>query len=106
MKWPGIRSIGEGEHGAMAEVDKNRKTGPSLADDIFASLNEALKYARGEKADVIVHRVVVRDSDAREARHKLGLSQREFASLVSARRSAQCASGSLARAALPAPRAP
>jgi putative transcriptional regulator len=69
-----------------------------LADDIFASLNEALKYARGEKADVIVHRVTPSRSDARkariklgllpshtdarEARHKLGLSQREFASLV------------------------
>ena len=37
-----------------------------------------------EKADVIVHRVVPSHTDAREARHKLGLSQREFASLVGA----------------------
>jgi putative transcriptional regulator len=66
------------------KVKKERKTRPSLADDIFASLNEALKYARGEKADVIVHRVVPSHTDAREARHKLGLSQREFASLVGA----------------------
>jgi putative transcriptional regulator len=64
------------------KVKKNRKAMPSLADDIFASLNEALKYARGEKADVIVHRVVPSHTDARDARHKLGLSQREFASLV------------------------
>ena len=53
-----------------------------LADDILLSLNEALKYARGEKADVIVHRVIPSHTDAREARHKLGLSQREFASFI------------------------
>ena len=53
-----------------------------LADDISVSLNEALKFARGEKADVIVHRVTPRKSDAREARIKLGLSQREFASFI------------------------
>ena len=53
-----------------------------LADDILLSLNEALKYARGEKADVIVHRVTPSDSDARKARHKLGLSQREFAAVI------------------------
>jgi putative transcriptional regulator len=53
-----------------------------LAEDILLSLNEALKYARGEKADVIVHRVYPRESDAREARHKLGLSQREFAAVI------------------------
>jgi putative transcriptional regulator len=63
---------------------KVRKNGakPSLADDIRASWQEALKYARGEKADVIVHRVVPRHTDAREARMKLGLSQREFASFI------------------------
>jgi len=64
------------------KVRKHRKTRLRLADDILASLNEAVKYARGEKADVIVHRVVPRESDAREARHKLGLSQREFASFI------------------------
>jgi putative transcriptional regulator len=66
----------------MAKKARKNEATPSLADDIRASLQEALKYARGEKADVIVHRVMVRESDAREARHKLGLSQREFASLV------------------------
>ena len=31
------------------KVKRSRKAKPSLADDIFASLNEALIYARGEK---------------------------------------------------------
>jgi putative transcriptional regulator len=66
----------------MAKKVKKSKTKSSLADDIRASWQEALKYARGEKADVIVHRVTPRDSDAREARLKLGLSQREFASFI------------------------
>jgi putative transcriptional regulator len=68
----------------MAKKVKKNKAKPSLADDIRASWQEALKYTRGEKADVIVHRVNPQESDAREARHKLGLSQREFASLVGA----------------------
>jgi putative transcriptional regulator len=59
-----------------------RKAKPSLADDIRASLEEALKYARGQKADVVVHRIVPSQTDAREARHKLGLSQHEFASFI------------------------
>jgi putative transcriptional regulator len=53
-----------------------------LADDIRASLQEALRYARGEKTGAIVHKVTPSDSDAREARHKLGLSQSEFAALI------------------------
>jgi putative transcriptional regulator len=64
------------------KVKRSRKATPNLADDILLSLNEALKYARGEKADVIVHRVVPSHTDAREARHKLGLSQREFAAVI------------------------
>jgi putative transcriptional regulator len=61
---------------------KVTKTKPRLADDIRESWQEALKYFRGEKTDVIVHRVVPSSTDAREARHKLGLSQREFASFI------------------------
>ena len=53
----------------MAKKVKNR-----LADDIRASLNEALKYARGEKAEVIVHRVVPSASAARKARRTLGIA--------------------------------
>jgi putative transcriptional regulator len=66
----------------MAKKVKKPKRKPSLADDIVASLEEALKYARGEKADVIVHHVTPSDTDARLARHKLGLSQREFAAVL------------------------
>lgn len=66
----------------MAKKMKVTKAKPSLADDIRASWEEALKYVRGEKADVIVHRIVLRDTDARDARMKLGLSQREFASFI------------------------
>ena len=66
----------------MAKTMKKRKSKPTLADDIRASLQEALKYARGEKANVVVHRVTPSDTDARLARHKLGLSQREFAAVI------------------------
>lgn len=61
----------------MAKRVKNR-----LADDILASLNEARDYFAGKKTGAIVHRVTPRDSDARDARIKLGLSQREFAALI------------------------
>jgi len=60
----------------MAKKVKKTKAKPSLAEDIRASLEEALRYARGEKTGVIVHRVVPRAADARKARRKLGLSQR------------------------------
>ena len=66
----------------MAKKVKKGKKTPSLADDIFASLDEALKYARGEKADVVVHTVIPSDTDARLARHRLGLTQREFAAVI------------------------
>jgi putative transcriptional regulator len=66
----------------MAKKVKRIKTNLSLADDIRASWQEALKYVHGEQADVIVHQIVPRESDAREARMKLGLSQSEFASFI------------------------
>jgi hypothetical protein len=78
----------------MAKKVKKNK----LADDIFASLDEALKYARGEKADVVVHRVI-------PMRAKPGTSSacRSVNSPPSsARRSAPCASGNLARDGHPA----
>ena len=53
-----------------------RQSEAQPADDIQASLQEALKYARGEKTDVIVHRVVPNAANARRARMKLGLSPR------------------------------
>jgi hypothetical protein len=60
----------------VAKKVKQTKAKPSLADDIRASWQEALKYARGEKADVIVHRVMPSAAAARRTRMKLGLSQR------------------------------
>jgi putative transcriptional regulator len=66
----------------VAKKVKRNRAKSSLADDIRASWQEALKYARGEKSDVIVHRVVPSQTDAREARHKLGLSQQEFATFI------------------------
>lgn len=59
-----------------------KKVNSRLADDIRASLHEALEHASGKKTDAVVHRVTPRNTDARQARMKLGLSQREFASLI------------------------
>lgn len=59
-----------------------RKMSSRLADDIRASLQEARDYAAGRPTKAVVHRVTPRATDARDARLKLGLSQREFASLI------------------------
>jgi putative transcriptional regulator len=77
-----IHGIRKGVPGAMAKKVKRTKPKPSLADDLRASWEEALRYARGEKTGAIVHTVIPSDTDAREARHKLGLSQSEFAQLI------------------------
>jgi putative transcriptional regulator len=61
----------------MAKKMKRR-----LADDLLESLKEARDHFAGKKTGAIVHRVIPSQSDAREARHKLGLSQREFASFI------------------------
>jgi putative transcriptional regulator len=61
----------------MAKKMKRR-----LADDLLESLKEARDYFAGKKTGAIVHRVTPSHTDAREARHKLGLSQREFASFI------------------------
>jgi hypothetical protein len=61
----------------VAKKVKKQKAKPGLADDIRVSLREGLKYVCGEKADVIVHRVVASKSKARAARLALGLSQRD-----------------------------
>jgi putative transcriptional regulator len=53
-----------------------------LSDDIRASLYEALDLAAGKRTGAIVRKVKPRATDAREARLKLGLSQREFAALI------------------------
>jgi putative transcriptional regulator len=61
----------------MAKKMKRR-----LADDLLESLNEARDYFAGKRTGAVVHRVFPRESDAREARLKLGLTQREFASFI------------------------
>jgi len=53
-----------------------------LAEDLMAGLDELRDYIAGKPTKVIVHTVVPSDTDAREARHKLGLSQREFAAVI------------------------
>jgi putative transcriptional regulator len=59
-----------------------KKVTRRLADDIRESLEEAIQHARGKRTKAIVHRVVPRETDARDARVQLGLSQSEFASLI------------------------
>ncbi len=61
----------------MAKKMKRR-----LADDLLESLKEARDHFAGKKTGAVVHRVIPSHTDAREARHKLGLSQREFASFI------------------------
>jgi putative transcriptional regulator len=54
----------------------------TLAEDIRASLHEALDHVAGKRTKAVVHRVMPRKTDAREARLKLGLTQREFAAML------------------------
>ena len=61
----------------MAKKVKSR-----LADDLRASLDELRDFVAGKKTGAVVHRVIPSRTDAREARHKLGLSQREFAAVI------------------------
>ena len=53
-----------------------------LADDIRESLREADDYLSGKTTKAIIHRVSPNETDAREARLMLGLSQDEFAALI------------------------
>jgi len=53
-----------------------------LADDIRESLREADDYFSGKTTKAIVHRVSPKETEAREARLTLGLSQDEFAALI------------------------
>jgi hypothetical protein len=49
-----------------------------LADDIRESLREADDYFSGKTTKAIVHRVSPKETEARQARLTLGLSQDEF----------------------------
>jgi putative transcriptional regulator len=72
----------------MANKVTRRKIGSatgkvtSLADDIRASLHEARDLAAGKRTKAVGHVVTPHATDAREARLKLGLSQREFADFI------------------------
>lgn len=59
-----------------------KKVTRRLAEDIRESLHEALDHAAGKRTNAVIHRVMPRETDAREARLKLGLSQREFAAFI------------------------
>jgi len=67
------KPLSEGSRDTMA---KRNQAKLNLAGDILRGLQEALKYTRGEKAGVIVHRVVPSAAKARRARIKLGVSRR------------------------------
>jgi hypothetical protein len=54
-----------------------KKVASRLADDIRASLREALDHLAGKWTKALVRRVVPHGTAAREARIKLGLSQPE-----------------------------
>jgi putative transcriptional regulator len=45
-------------------------------------LDELRDFVAGKKTGAVVHRIFPSHTDAREARHKLGLSQREFSSFI------------------------
>ena len=53
-----------------------KKVSRRLADDIRASLHEAIDYVRGKRTKAVVHRIVPRQTDAREARDQLAPSRR------------------------------
>lgn len=62
----------------MAKKVKKRR----VMDDLLESLEDARDYFAGKPSKVIVHTVIPSDTDARLARHRLGLTQREFAAVI------------------------
>ncbi len=66
----------------MEKKKLTRNSTRRLADNIRASLHEALDHATGKRTGAVVHRAKPRATDAREARLKLGLTQREFAAFI------------------------
>ena len=52
---------------------------PTVGQEIIASLNEAISWAKGEDVPVRITTVHVRTVDVREVRRKLKLSQSQFA---------------------------
>ncbi len=60
--------------------ESSRKTGPSVGEEIAASLREAIAWAKGDDVPVRVTRIEVPVVDVRVLRRKLRLSQAQFAS--------------------------
>ena len=58
------------------------RKGSRIADDIRASLREARDHVSGKATKAVVHRRSPKETEAREARLMLGLSQDEFADLI------------------------
>jgi hypothetical protein len=50
-----------------------KKVNSRLADDLWAGLDELRDFVAGKKTSAIVHRASPSQSDARDARRKLGL---------------------------------
>ena len=59
-------------------LSKMTRKNSRLADDIRESLREANNYFSGKTTKAIVHRVSPKETEARQARLPLGLSQDEF----------------------------
>lgn len=66
----------------MGYIYTVRNPSNRLADNIRASLREALDHAAGKTTGAVVRKVSPRATHARDARLKLGLSQREFAAFI------------------------
>ena len=64
----------------MGKKVKQRES--RLFDDICEGLLEARDYMVGKPTGVIVHTITPADTEAREARLTLGMSQNEFAALI------------------------
>jgi putative transcriptional regulator len=64
----------------MAKAVKQKRS--QLADDIVTSLLEVQDYIAGKQTGAVVHHVTIEQTDARQARMTLGLSQNEFAALI------------------------
>jgi len=65
----------KGKNAGRAKLSGERSAGQ----EIIASLNQAVRWARGEKVPVRITTVPVPDVDVRQVRRRLKLSQTQFA---------------------------
>ena len=62
------------------EQRNKEKHGPSVAEEIIAGLNNAVRYSSGDERGAVVHAADIPDSiDVKGVRSKLGMSQGSFA---------------------------